>query len=816
MAPPILHPRVFMPDIAMAPCPVHSNLGLYHSRPIVGSSLTWTSVGGGVYYLTAAQLRGSPTEIFSPLVYELRTNVDLNTGYQWVAASGDTGAFRLEAAGGGDPGIFPGILLHPIYQLILRANGVALNKGNDWGSLANNGWTVGCLQSEGVSFHSILAQLTGAADDPDSKTMTADFWVRLPEGSDHTSLAPGEWKVANVGGELRIYVRRTDGANPNGLTDDSLLLDYDMSSTGVPGEESHWHKCIVWAVPTIEGGLANWPARYRTTTDPRRWDHDDDQISLATKDYRGWGRGYVLMAGTHSITWHVINQLGEHAQVTVPVPTIAADTRTPLVVAPSGGDYTSVPALLTAVGSSNNIRAVLKAGTTTAWGTAYGAWSGKNWHVVVENSGKGIIEGPPSSFGGLFDLQGNGIVIDGITVNPMGDYTSGAATRACFRFNGCKHVAIFNIDSDDVRGGGNMWYRGFFTTNHPEYVTVQNADPGDCANYRIGGEKLGPWDFFTFTNVMLDPNPGDNSVGRSPGGSMTCWNYCPGNAGTDNALRIRDVSDCTHIYGCGPYLGTGSMDFACGPNNNGAAPGRRLRVDSNIFKHTTVDIAAGNDRLCVVNNVFLGIAFGVFGNAELRLGNDLCVFQGNTFVTANGRMATISPGVGVTLLPRDVSRCEWKHNLNVYTPGMTYSTTSGIQLALPLTAHLGVNELQLEGNTFINPATFGQSNICAETRSGGATFNITTLNANVRSVGEDNAIASVRVDAHYVPNPADSPPQWTTPGVLFEDMWGNPRGATTPSGAAVAADPGPTAEESSGGSSSALAGSIGLQVGLAI
>lgn len=786
MAAPTVNLVLTNPPSAMAPAVVNCHIGLYANENIRSAAGQWTAETGSEYSRPLSTLPGAPATLYNVKLYEKWVDRDLNTGFRWISSLPHTTEFWVELAAGGDPGLWP--FLPQSWNdegPLLKQGGATLNYQlpEDMGT---SQWGWGAHPADPIAFRTAYARMSDSAD-PDTKVMTLTYWPLMTEGT-AGSLAAGQWAISAG----KLFVRLRDGADPDSKASGWLLISYDMSQTGVTGEQERFDLNTVRWKLTRTGGLTDWALRYRKVTDPRR---TATTVSLATEDVEGYGVSLILSAGTYYFTCTVTNQNGESTSVDSAEFTVAADTRTKKTVKAAGGDYTSIAAAITGLGATDNIWLECEAGGSETV-TAALAFVRPNWFVSVASNGVYTLN---TSFTGdkvTFSSAATRCVIDGLTVTPSAAVTIGSV----FRFNGCTHVGIANCVINGTAAGNRLAAHYLFDDN-PQYLAIINCS-GGAGNYTMvkQGGDIGVFDL-TVAGGDFASNPDDNSIIRINGLHRSTFLYTKmdATAGTDNGIRLPGNCNNVYVHGCRGL----HCDVRLGtvPGDNSAP--YRCRVNACHFTTVAQEMFLNFDSCgyfsCVMENNGAGGGITTQPNPRQPMWNGSVI--GCTCVNTNNnqwglffdRFDTLTDGF-------HVKGFRFHGNLNTYNSGATYPSSN--QMAVRQKAQCGAASLTIDQNQWTDPASFGlaANRLCRLEGTGDQS--LTDWNA-LAGHGTDFAV-STTLGAGFVPASTQA---ITTPAGVHRDIWGNLRSLNAVAGAAVAADPGPTAEPATGGAVAGISSS---------
>jgi hypothetical protein len=782
MATPTLVLTTNTPATIMAPSVVNVNIGLMTEINIRTSGYTWTAGGGaGEYYTDVSGLGGT---LYNVRVFEKQSGQDLNTGFQWTLSAGGTTEYFLEASGGGDPGVWPfktrqAGTKNGNYRLL--DGGVAMGTGLP-GDLSTNRMAWGDNPADDNGFNTFYARRTDSSD-PDTATMTADYWPEMTEGSAVGSLNAGEFKYDDA--TDRLYVRLRDDADPDGKADGWLIFDYDLTTSGTTAGNDHHLSTVEWSITRSDGVLANWEARYREVSDPRR---TAATISLATKDLRGYSVSLPLSAGTYTFTCKYINADGESASVSASPITVVANTRTKKTVG-IGLDYADMPTAVATEGGNNDIEYELESGGSETLAVTISTITGTNAYIhVAGDTGTYTVALSNSEF---LHCSAEGLFVDGVTLNPTKVETS---TREVINFQG-NHQGFANITIGGTYNG-NRVKNAFFYDNDPKYCCIINCSVGATHSYSFVGQLS---DFGVRDTTVVGNTFGDStneSVIRTVGGAVRCsflYNDCDeSNIASKSALR---TVQCYGLYIHG-HLHT-EADLRLGTITGASC--ELVRFDSCVSSMATNttghSISEGAFRVTVANN-YLGT-----GNTAITSDSSPdspihdCAMICNTLQnngTVNAQITTLFYVGGTLTDQAQVNNFKFMGNLGVLNPATSYSPRQ----ARVRPSGLSINTQEFDQNVWMDPADFSNSDINEE---GSASKTLAEWNA-LTYVGTDY-IKSTTLDSEYLPA---SPQTITTPPGTYYDLWGNVRGASDVGGAVIATDPGPTAEPPAAVTASAL------------
>ncbi len=250
-------------------------------------------------------------------------------------------------------------------------------------------------------------------------------------------------------------------------------LDFEASSTD---DGSTWDQCQVFWTISRAGGLDSWPAKYRYVTDPRPG-HSATPRDLSFEG-RGFNMAWVLSEGTWTIQCTVTNPLGEQTTVSSSPIVVAANTRTKRYINSAtgtddttsgnsaGAPYRSLAYALSRHGSSNNFEYVLAGNHVETLSTLGAIETGAVANAYIRWDGSGTrpamlcANADATTRVGRLAAGSTGQVWEGLTFVPGAASASGAAIE----LRGA-HMALIdchstgsepgNRFSDFVRPAGN-------------------------------------------------------------------------------------------------------------------------------------------------------------------------------------------------------------------------------------------------------------------------------------------------------------------------------------------------------------------------
>lgn len=368
-----------------------------------------------------------------------------------------------------------------------KLSGIADDSGTTWTAEANNEYsldqTLGSISPSGSGTPRNISVRTGVSFNGGGAG--SDTW--FAEGT-AGSLSQGEWAIS--GGTL--YVRMPDDSDPDADTSDyALFASWDIADPGDGKELSY--STIQWQI-TLDGG-ATWPSQYRYIVDQRP-QLNSKQIDLSGTTDTGNGNrpnglsmGWVLPAGTHTISCTWTNSLGESTTETQGV-TIAADTRTETTVNSAGGaDYASLDEAIIAIeaaGFDDQLITVegghdedIDTGewtTTITLDNVVVAWDGNGARPVLNYIGTNTGGG-----GVVFGTSGDNTVFYGIDfVDATEDIVNGtyeAVVNARLGASSGTNTAFVSITADSINRGFN---------DNADGMLIQSCTVGETvASYTI-------------------------------------------------------------------------------------------------------------------------------------------------------------------------------------------------------------------------------------------------------------------------------------------------------------------------------------------
>lgn len=677
-------------------------------------------------------------------------------------------AFILEASSG--------------FNALARFNSYANSEGTEFAAKLNIEYADSPLLNE-YTLDTPLASLTKSGDTP-TNIVVNENGSPMSEGT-VGSLAAGEWGVS--GGEL--YVRLSDDADPDSKADDYLDISFDVSSTG---DSSRWEQCrILWN--TSAGAIATG---YGTCTDPRPG-LDSKSIDLAgrtdTDNHNrpnGFNFGWVFGEGTHTITATVTNPSGDTTTETSGNIVVAADSRTAYTVQASGGDYTTLAAALTARATTSDVKITIEDGHTENITAALTTITGDNFWITQAGTGtKPVITySDATDSGNVNILATSGVenfLLEGVrfaesTGNVWG--SGGTLFLDAISFNGtCGAVVGCGTNGD----GATVGIQSFVKGAGVDGLLIQNCDTEPTESYSvISGTTAGNVTHELFCVV-------GNDFGFSRGESTIrtleysrlwniLWTKCTGDE-SKSCIRWAAMR-WGNQYGC--YLIDG--DNWCGSAVSTQPEGvLGLRIDGN---YATGAVSAAGLMAGIIeyvtgvtacNNIVVSDT-----NAQLSLGNT------NSNTTSNVKHY-------INLLHNTIVGSDTYSDDSI-VGGTTngQSDHANNRVAANLFVHddpadmtgyfadIGSGIADFDNNVW--PAT--QTNLLAFARIySGATPDRTSADLaawNAETwVGTDTE-RDVTLDAAYRDS---SPTTVTTESGVYDDYYGNPRGATSYAGATIAA-----------------------------
>jgi hypothetical protein len=785
MASPTVNLTVNKTATPMAPAVVNVHIGLFTDVNIRTTGFSWTDSGDGATFWT--DVSGLGDTLYNIRAWEKVVDRDLNTGFQWTAsAGGGTAEYFLEASGGGDPGIWPFKTRHGLGDNLasyrLKDDGANLNQGLPEELGAGRGvWA--SVPDDSIDFFTFYVRLSDGSD-PDSSVMTGSYWGGMTEGGSAATLNAGEWFYDQVAG--RLYVRLADDADPDSKADGWLLLDYDLSTTGTSAGDD-WHKSVVEWTITRTGGLSSWPQRFRHVTDPRR--ATSNTISLATRDLRGYSVSPILAEGTYVFTVKAWNADGLSTEASTAEITVAANTRTAVNIAASGGNFDSLAAAVAIHGATDDIEYVLESGGSETLAAEITDLTADNFYIhVAGDTGTYTITGDAG--GECFFIQSDSGIMDGLTLVPAGAHISGECINFQGDFLGFANVAVTGAYA------GNRFAFAFFYDNDPRFCAILNCTVGAVNNYALLGAAgdFGLQDT-TIAGCVMGSSV-QESIIRTTGGAIRCtFLYHDLNQSEDaNKSCIRLVKS----YAC--YVHGGNhVEGNTHPAPVNGESAELIRVDSIVSNveasPASITLHPGAFRIAFVNS------YAENDNDPLQVKASPAQAMHDFFVAGNttNNVGTVNVlairlfDLGGTMVDQHLVRgFEYLGNLHVANPAATYASSRQIMIRGSAEG-LGADTWRADQNQWADPADYSATAMAFQRP--GSDLTLSQWNA-LANVGTDFA-KSTTIDAtSFLPNDSQ---EVTTPGGLVYDLWGNVRGATGHAGAVTASDPGPTEEPAAGG-----------------
>lgn len=388
-----------------------------------GSEYVLQATGGGDPFLAVSGADPINLKFFEEEVVNVRT-----TGYQWTLSANGTNEYYLEASGGGAPDVAS--MWSETNAMHVSENGVEINQEENLaGELLAGYWTY--ADNDSLGFQTIYIRLSDDTD-PDTK---ADGYVTVRGAWEATagtvgSLAAGEFAYSGK----QIYYRSRSSADVETLT---TYTRFGVSSTGT-GDNEEWHLASVsWSVDAVLDDA------YRYTTDERT----GDQIDLTQPDtIRGYSAGWVLPAGTHTITCKAKLPDGTEITQTEQV-TVAADTRTVVPVG-AGEAVTTLADAVGTNGATANIAYALQDGHVEDISTTQ-VISGDNARIYHGGTGTRPKLTCTALNSDMIRFSGTGQVVEGIDIEALADLGTLSNNNFC-EMQG-QQTAL--VDVQDVTNG---------------------------------------------------------------------------------------------------------------------------------------------------------------------------------------------------------------------------------------------------------------------------------------------------------------------------------------------------------------------------
>lgn len=590
-----------------------------------------------------------------------------------------------------------------------------------------------------------------------------------------------------------VYARMFDNTKPpNG----SMRLLYDVSTSG---DGSPYEDCLhqFWFGSTSAASIPN-PYRYvLDPRDPRKAQNIliDMQGTAPTSEKNSLIRGnsYIPVLGTGAsvIFYRCTNPSGLSTTTRWDI-TANANNRTNYTVG-SGEDYDTLAEAVTAQTGNDNIALQLMDGHEESILSTI-TITDDNWKIYWNGVGtKPVLRSVIGQEDAVVPLaidRVNGFVLDGVTFRPSailvgGDSTDDDASVSCINVTKSKLVGIFN---------SNM--RAFGDTNIEQY---NNPTPG---SNQIDGSNDTYNGFVGLSNFWNASNSDTEQRTQYMDGIViqNCWNDghdsyflsetsanmfyentfvigCSfGNS--DNESGIRQTSPCTSYH----LLFNGIMEARKdairttkggyntlyanrwdGAYRHGATSPNVHDTVHNIIRSNYVvrtlpasklacfNMADGSYNVMIANNVcFISAA----DSPGFTFFNGITASSAYDFESEPYRGATISRNVKMLA------------NTAIATPAMTGS--------------------RCFGPSANNPANFGH--VCRfnmiskeNTNTNGLYSNMTNIDFGSNATTQDWGISSLGIPTLGISESSG------TPSNLYEDIWGNVRGATSYYGAAIAA-----------------------------